>query len=112
MIKENKLKAVAVIAPRRSALIPDIPTTDEQGLTGINSNVQFMVLAPAATPKPVIDRLSAELRKVVGDPTLTARFAAIGFEPTHSSSKEMAAVMRRTAEDWIPVIRQLNIKMD
>ena len=112
LIKENKLKAVAVIAPRRSALIPDIPTTDEQGLTGINSNVQFMVLAPAATPKAVIDRLSAELRKVVGDPTLTARFAAIGFEPTPSSSKEMAAVMRRTAEDWIPVIRQLNIKMD
>ena len=69
-------------------------------------------LAPAATPKPVIDRLSAELRKVVGDPTLTARFAAIGFEPTPSSSKEMALVMRRTAEDWIPVIRQLNIKMD
>jgi tripartite-type tricarboxylate transporter receptor subunit TctC len=112
LIKENKLKAVAVIAPRRSALIPDIPTTDEQGLTGINSNVQFMVLAPAATPKAVIDRLSAELRKVVGDPTLTARFAAIGFEPTPSSSEEMAATMRKTAEDWIPVIRQLNIKMD
>jgi len=112
LIKERQLKAVAVIAPKRSALIPDVPTTDEQGLIGINSNVQFMVLAPAATPKPVIDRLSAELRKVVGDPTLTARFAAIGFEPTPSSSKEMAAVMRRTAEDWIPVIRQLNIKMD
>jgi len=112
LIKERQLKAVAVIAPKRSALIPDVPTTDEQGLIGINSNVQFMVLAPAATPKPVIDRLSAELRKVVGDPTLTARFAAIGFEPTPSSSEEMALVMRRTAEDWIPVIRQLNIKMD
>ena len=112
LIKERQLKAVAVIAPKRSALIPDVPTTDEQGLIGINSNVQFMVLAPAATPKLVIDHLSAELRKVVGDPTLTARFAAIGFEPTPSSSEEMAAVMRKTAEDWIPVIRQLNIKMD
>ena len=112
LIKEKQLKAVAVIAPKRSALIPDVPTTDEQGLIGINSNVQFMVLAPAATPKPVIDHLSAELRKVVGDPTLKARFAAIGFEPTPSSSEEMAAIMRKTAEDWIPVIRQLNIKMD
>ena len=112
LIKEKQLKAVAVIAPKRSALIPDVPTTDEQGLIGINSNVQFMVLAPAATPKLVIDHLSAELRKVVGDPTLTARFAAIGFEPTPSSSEEMAAIMRKTAEDWIPVIRQLNIKMD
>ncbi len=112
LIKERQLKAVAVIAPKRSALIPDVPTTDEQGLIGINSNVQFMVLAPAATPKLVIDHLSAELRKVVGDPTLKARFAAIGFEPTPSSSEEMAAIMRKTAEDWIPVIRQLNIKMD
>ena len=112
LIKERQLKAVAVIAPKRSALIPDVPTTDEQGLIGINSNVQFMVLAPAATPKPVIDYLSAELRKVVGDPTLKTRFAAIGFEPMPSSSEEMAAIMRKTAEDWIPVIRQLNIKMD
>src|SRR5260221_2795974 len=112
LIKEKQLKAVAVIAPKRSALIPDVSTIDEQGLTGINSNVQFMVLAPRATPKPVIDYLSAELRKVVGDPPLKARFAAIGFEPTPSSSEEMAAVMRKTAEDWIPVIRQLNIKMD
>jgi tripartite-type tricarboxylate transporter receptor subunit TctC len=69
-------------------------------------------LAPAATPKPVIDYLSAELRKVVGDPALKERFAAIGFEPTPSSSEEMAAIMRKTAEDWIPVIRRLNVKLD
>ena len=49
---------------------------------------------------------------MVGDPALKERFAAIGFEPTPSSSEEMAAIMRKTAEDWIPVIRQLNIKMD
>ena len=113
LIKEDKLKALAVIvADKRSALIPDVPTTDEQGLPGINSNVQFMVLAPAATPKPVIDRLSAELRKVVGDPALKHRFVAIGFEPTPSSSEEMGRIMRKTAEDWVPVIRQLNIKLD
>ena len=112
LIKEKQLKAVAVIAPKRSALLPDVPTTDEQGLTGINSGVQFMVLAPGATPKPVIEYLSAELRKVVGDPSLKERFAAIGFEPTPSSSEEMAAIMRKTAEDWTPVIRRLNIKLD
>jgi tripartite-type tricarboxylate transporter receptor subunit TctC len=112
LLKEKQLKALAVIAPQRSALIPDVPTTDEQGLTGINFGVQFMVLAPGATPKPVIDHLSVELRKVVGDPTLKDRFAAIGFEPTPSTSEEMAVIMRKTAADWIPVIRQLNIKMD
>jgi tripartite-type tricarboxylate transporter receptor subunit TctC len=112
LIKEKQLKAVAVIAPKRSALFPDVRSTDEQGLAGINSGVQFMVLAPGATPKPVIEYLSGELRKVVGDPTLKERFASIGFEPTPSSSEEMAAIMRRTAEDWIPVIRRLNIKLD
>ena len=48
LMKEKQLKAVAVIAPKRSALVPDVPTTDEQGLTGINSGVQFMVLAPGS----------------------------------------------------------------
>jgi tripartite-type tricarboxylate transporter receptor subunit TctC len=112
LIRDGKLKPLVVIQPKRSSLIPEVSTIDEQGLPGLNAGVQFMVLAPAATPKPVVAMLSNELRKVVGDPTLKDRFAAIGFEPTPSSSEEMIEVMRKTAEDWTPVIKRLNIKMD
>ncbi|HWP25235.1 MAG TPA: tripartite tricarboxylate transporter substrate binding protein [Xanthobacteraceae bacterium] len=112
LIKEGKLKAIAVVQDKRSDLLPAVPTIAEQGLAGLNAGVQFLVFAPAATPKSVIAALSAELRKVVGDPALTPRFAAIGFDPTPASSEDMSEVMRRTSAEWTPVIKRLKIRLD
>lgn len=112
LVKDGKLKAIAVIQDKRSALVPDVPTVTEQGLPGLNAGVHFMVFAPAATPKDVVATLSAELRKVVGDPALKERFINIGFDPTPTTSEEMIAIMRKTGEDWAPVIKRLNIKLD
>ncbi len=112
LIKEGKLKAIAVAQDRRSDLLPAVPTTAEQGLPGLNAGVHFLVFAPAATPKPVVAALSAELHKVVGDPALRQRFASIGFDPTPTSSEDMIEVMRKTSADWTPVIKRLKIKLD
>jgi len=112
LVRDGKLKAIAIVAEKRSALVPEISTTTEQGLPGLNAGVHFMLYAPAKTPKDVINMLSAELKKVVGDPAMKDRFINIGFDPTPSSSEEMAAVMRKTAEDWAPLIKRLNIKLD
>jgi tripartite-type tricarboxylate transporter receptor subunit TctC len=112
LVSEGKLKAVAVVQAKRSALAPNVPTVAEQGLPGLNAGVHFMLFAPAATPKPVVSMLSAELRKIVGDPALAERFAKIGFDPTPTTSEDMIQVMRRTADDWAPLIKRLNIKLD
>ena len=112
LVRDGKLKSIAVVGAQRSGLMPDVPTTVEQGLPGLDAGVHFMLYAPGATPKPVVNMLSAELRKVVGDPALKARFAGIGFDPTPTSSDEMVAVMRKAGEDWAPVIKRLNIKLD
>jgi tripartite-type tricarboxylate transporter receptor subunit TctC len=112
LVKDGKLKAIGVIQDKRSALVPDVPTIAEQGAPPLNAGVHFMVFAPAATPKDVVAMLSAELRKVVGDPALKERFINIGFDPTPTTSEEMIAVMRKTGEDWAPVIKRLNIKLD
>jgi tripartite-type tricarboxylate transporter receptor subunit TctC len=112
LVRDGKLKPIAVIAEKRSSLIPEVPTTVEQGLPGLDAGVHFMVYAPAATPKATIATLSAELRKVVGDPALKGRFAGIGFDPTPISAEAAAAAMRKTGEDWTPVIKRLNIKLD
>ena len=80
-------RSIAVIGAQRSGLVPDVPTTVEQGLPGLDAGVHFMLYAPGATPKPVVTMLSAELRKVVGDPALKARFAGIGFDPTPTVSR-------------------------
>lgn len=112
LIKEGKLKAIAVVQDKRSDLLPSVPTTAEQGLAGLNAGVHFLVFAPAATPKSVVAALSAELRKVVGDPALKPRFAGIGFDPTPTSSEEMIEVMRKTSADWTPVVKRLKIRLD
>ena len=59
-----------------------------------------------------LSTLSAELRKIVGDPALSERFAKIGFDPTPTTSEDMIQAMRKTRDDWTPVIRRLNIKLD
>ena len=112
LVKEGKLKALAVVSDKRSELLPELRTTTEQGMPGLNAGVHFMLYAPAKTPKDVVTLLSSELRKIVGDPALNQRFINIGYDPTPTSSEEMAAVMRKTADDWAPLIRRLNIKLD
>ena len=112
LVKDGKLKTLAVIQDKRSALVPNVPTVAEQGMPGLNAGVHFMIFAPAATPKDVVSMLSAELRKVVGDPALKERFINIGFDPTPTTSEEMIQIIRKTGEDWAPVIKRLNIKLD
>jgi tripartite-type tricarboxylate transporter receptor subunit TctC len=89
-----------------------VPTTAEQGLPGLDAGVHFMLYAPAATPKDVVALLNAELNKIVGDPALKERFANIGFDPSALSPERAAAIMRKTGEDWAPLIKRLNIKLD
>jgi tripartite-type tricarboxylate transporter receptor subunit TctC len=112
LVKEGKLKALAVVSDKRSELVPEVPTTTEQGMPGLNAGVHFMLYAPAKTPKDLIALLSSELKKIIGDPALKQRFINIGFDPTPTSSEEMAAVMRKTGDDWAPLIKRLNIKLD
>ena len=112
LIADGKLKALAIAKDKRSELVPDIPTTAEQGLPGFNAGVHFMMFAPAATPKDRIATLSAALHKIIGEPTLKQRFATIGFEATPMTPDEVAAALRKTGDDLAPVIKRLNIKMD
>jgi tripartite-type tricarboxylate transporter receptor subunit TctC len=112
LVKDGKLKALALVGEKRSELVPNLPTTTEQGMSGLDAGVHFMLYAPAKTPKDTVAMLSAELRKIVGDPALKQRFINIGYDPTPSSSEDMVAVMRKTGVEWTPLIKRLNIKLD
>ena len=112
LIRDGKLKALAIVQDKRSDLVPDIPTTAEQGLPGLSAGVHFMMFAPAATPKPVVATLSAELQKVIADPAIKQRFADIGFDATPLTADEVAALMHKIEADLAPVIKRLNIKLD
>jgi tripartite-type tricarboxylate transporter receptor subunit TctC len=113
LVADGKLKALAMVQDKRSELMPDVPTTAEQGLPGFNAAaVHFMMFAPAATPKPLIVRLGGDLHKVISDPALKQRFIGIGFEATPMTAEEVTAAMRRTEAALVPVIKRLNIKLD
>jgi tripartite-type tricarboxylate transporter receptor subunit TctC len=113
LIAGGQLKGLAIVADKRSDLVPDIPSTAEQGLPGMNSyGVHFMMFAPAATPKPLVAMLDAELRKIIAEPALKQKFAGIGFDPTPLTAAEVAAAMRKTEADLVPTVKRLNIKLD
>jgi tripartite-type tricarboxylate transporter receptor subunit TctC len=113
LVADGKLKALAVVQDQRSELMPDVPTTAEQGLPGFAAAaVHFMMFAPAATPKPLIARLGADLHKVISDPALKQRFIGIGFEATPMTAEEVTAAMRRTEAALSPIVKRLNIKLD
>jgi len=112
LVHEHKLKALAVVQDQRSSLVPEVPTTAEQGFPGLLGGVHFVVFAPAATPKEIVEMLSDDLRKVIDDPAVKQRFRAVGFEPTPMSPDEVTAAMQRIAETLSPLINRLHIRLD
>ena len=112
LLQDGKLKALAIVQEKRSDLVPDVPTTTEQGFGDMSAGVHFHAFAPAATPKEIVAMLSTELRKIIASPALKERFFAIGFDPTPLTAEETGAIMRRTGDAWAPLIKKLNIKLD
>jgi len=107
----GKLKLLAVASPRRMALMPDVPTMQEAGVPGFEMASWFGLLAPAATPRPVVERLAAEMRKVAADASFRARMAEQGLEVVGDSPDEMLAVMRADTEKWVALIKATGIRI-
>ncbi|MCY1227052.1 hypothetical protein D9M72_393100 [compost metagenome] len=89
-IKSGKLRALAVTTAKRSTVLPDVPTLEEAGLKGFDIGTWFGVMAPVATPEPIVTRLNAEIVKIVKSPDFQQRMLAIGAEPMTSTPKEFA----------------------
>jgi tripartite-type tricarboxylate transporter receptor subunit TctC len=112
LVHEHKLKALAIVQDRRSSLVPEVPSTAEQGFPGLIGGVHLVVFAPAATPKEIVDMLSDDLRQAIADPSVRQRFLAVGFEPTPMSPEQVSAAMQKTADSLSPLIKRLNIRLD
>ena len=109
-VKAGKVKALAISSPKRSPLVPDVPTVAESGLPGFQSVVWFGLLGPAGTPKAVVDRVNAEMNKALQLPDIQARFTQMGFEPAGGSAADFSQAMQRDAEKWSKVIRDAGVK--
>ncbi len=105
-IKEGKVRVLGVTTPKRVAAAPDIPTIAEAGLTGYELVAWQGVVAPAGTPRPIVDALAGQISKLLSDPATRERFTAIAIEPLPVSTPDSFADYIRTEVDrWTTIVR-------
>jgi tripartite-type tricarboxylate transporter receptor subunit TctC len=112
MIQGGRVRALAVTGPRRSSLLPNVPTLAEIGLPEAQATSWGAVMAPAGTPAPVIDRYNGLLREILADATVQQRLAAAGADAVFSTPGDLAATMRAESEKWGRVIREARITVN
>jgi len=108
-INEGNLRAIAVAAPQRLAAIPNVPTTAESGLPGLDIVQYYGLAAPAGTPRPIIDRLNKALRNVLSSNDIKQRIVADGGGPVASTPEEYAENIRREEGKWAALIKKLGL---
>jgi tripartite-type tricarboxylate transporter receptor subunit TctC len=111
-IKDGRLNAIAVASAKRSAVLPDIPTMAESGLPGFEVNSWYGLFAPAKTPKPIIDRLQAEVAAVLAQPDIRERYINAGLEPVGNKPAEFAEQVRADIQRWQKVVKDADIRID
>ncbi|MDB5944696.1 MAG: hypothetical protein JWQ13_4262 [Ramlibacter sp.] len=111
-IKGGKLKALAVTGPKRDAQLPDVPTVRELGL-GAMESVGFQgLVGPAGLPREVVDKLAAELAKVLAQPDVRGKFAGAGAEVHPLAPTEFAAFVKAENEKWARLVRERKLQLD
>jgi tripartite-type tricarboxylate transporter receptor subunit TctC len=109
-IKTGALRALAVTRLKRSALLPDIPSLHEAGVTNFNMDSWAGMFAPAHTPMEITSRLNAELRKIIDNPEVRTRMATLGFEAFSSTPEELGEFVRVQLIEWTKMIKDAGIE--
>ncbi|WP_020653616.1 tripartite tricarboxylate transporter substrate binding protein [Massilia niastensis] len=111
-VRGGKLRAIGVTGPKRSPLMPDVPTLQESGAIGYNFETWFMVFAPANTPKPIIDKLNAALNKAISSPELKDKLVKDGFDPIPSTPAQAQARLAQELPLWAKLIKERGISAE
>lgn len=111
LVREGKVRPIAIASPKRSALLPDVPTASET-LPGYESTQRYGIIAPAHTPPTIVAKLNAALREALDSGEVKSRVEAEGAETTPGSPQEYAADIATEAAKWGKVIKQLGLKAE
>ena len=108
-VNGNKLRAIGVTGPKRSPLLPNVPTLQESGAPGYSFETWFIVFAPAGTPQPIIAKLNAALNQAIGSPQLKDKLVKDGFDPIPSTPAQAQARLTEELASWSKLIKQRGI---
>jgi tripartite-type tricarboxylate transporter receptor subunit TctC len=110
LVKEGKLRALGVTGLKRSPIFPDVPTVAEQGLPGFEAVLHYGIVAPAGTPRPIVDKLNAALRSALNSAEVHKRIATEGAEPLLTTPDEYAADIDREETKWSALVKKAGLK--
>jgi len=109
-VRAGKLKALATTGAKRTQALPELPTVAEAGLAGYEAVGWFGLLAPAATPRPLVERLSADSNRVLAERDVRSRMSALGADPSGNTPEEFARFIRDDQAKWAKLMREAGIK--
>jgi tripartite-type tricarboxylate transporter receptor subunit TctC len=112
LARAGKVRAIATSGKTRSSIMPEVPTLNEAGLPGYDAVIWLGIMAPAATPKPIIETLNSEIRKVANLPDVKEVWAKQGAVPMHMTPAEFGEFLERDIEKWAKVVKFSGAKVD
>jgi tripartite-type tricarboxylate transporter receptor subunit TctC len=112
IVRDGKLRALVVLSKTRVPSLPDVPGTEESGIAGIEGDTVSGIVAPAGTPRAIVDRLNAEIKKAAATPDVKAKLSDLGFGAVASSPDEFGDRIKFEIAKWAKVIKDANIKVD
>ena len=112
LIKANKVRALAISIKKRTPLLPEVPTIDEAAVPGYFSSVWYGVVAPARTPRPIIDKLNSEIRKSMNQPETKAALINQAIDLQPSTPDEMRDFMKSETEKWVSVVKESRAQIE
>jgi tripartite-type tricarboxylate transporter receptor subunit TctC len=110
-IKAGKMRALAVSGAKRSAVAPEVPTVSESGVAGYEFDVWYGMLFPAKTPRPIVQKVNADINRALQSPALLKRFSALGLEPAGNSPDEFSRLIRAEVDKWNKVVAAAKIRL-
>jgi tripartite-type tricarboxylate transporter receptor subunit TctC len=110
LVRDGRVRGIAITSLKRSPNVPDLPTMVEAGFPGFEATSWFALLAPAGTPKAIVDKVRAQSLKVLADPEMKPKFATLGLDIVGSTPEETRAAIANDIPKWAKVIKDANIK--
>jgi tripartite-type tricarboxylate transporter receptor subunit TctC len=111
-VKSGKLKALAIAGPKRSPLLPEVPTLKEAGVDGVEVQQWYAFFAPAKTPKPIIEKLNKALNQVLADKEIEKRIEDHGADVATSTPEELGALVKAEIDKWKGVVSKAKLTAD